>query len=286
VIGWTTATVAVAGNGAHAPVALAATAVTPNRPGALGWMTFAGALGDVEAPQNVPFAVRVRPPLDAVGGVYTYTITAVVGGARTASATLTVTVPGPSPITYSARIDASGGGAALRIDGHAAVPATLALTLSRGSQVVLRRTVAVKGAIALRLPLKPGLKPGAYTLLVHATDPNAGIADSRATVTLTATGPLVSRAWLSFVSGGNVPVHPHNVTRLFANFRFAAAPRSKVLTVSWYRNGILERHAKLVYANPTSDSVSNGGQQLLPGSWWCVVRVDGKTYSTPKLRIE
>jgi hypothetical protein len=280
VIGWTTASVAVSGNGAHASVALAATAVTPNRAGALGWMSFAGALPDVEAPHTVPFAVRVKPPLDAVGGTYTFTISAVVGGARTASATLKVTVPGPPPITYTARIDAS----TLHVDGQAAIPATLALTVSRGSKVVLHRTVHVKGAIALRLPLPRGLKSGAYTLLVHATDASAGIPDSRTRLELAPTA-LVSRAWLSVVPRGNVPIHPHALLRIYSNFSFSAPPKSKVLTVLWYRDGILQRHGQLRYQNPTSDSVTDGGQLLVPGLYWCVLRVDGKSYSTPKLHI-
>ncbi|PWU21485.1 MAG: hypothetical protein C5B48_11260 [Candidatus Rokuibacteriota bacterium] len=178
----------------------------------------------------------------------------------------------------------------LHVDGHVDGPATISLTLRRGTRVYLPTTTLdlPPGDFQRELALPVGLLPTSYTLAVGTADSQTPLSPQQLDVTLPP--PLegvVGGAYVSTAMGG-VPAKrfPRRTSIVWAQFRFVALPRQSVVRVSWYGP---KRIVRSVGKRASRIVVSYLGTELGPplpaGSWRCVVRASGRVVKRVAFRI-
>jgi dipeptidyl aminopeptidase/acylaminoacyl peptidase len=195
-------------------------------------------------------------------------------------------LPIPPPVVADARFSVRWRESALLgslvLSGTVATPVAVDLVLRQaGAERLATKLELPGGAFDHAVKLPRSLVPGAYELGVA---PEPGAPFSPQTFELKLPSPregVVDDAYTSTNPGG-VPVRrfPPRTQTVFAQFRFAARPRSGlVLTVSWYKpNGRLAGPPvrKPVNALVVSYVSSRRGGALPRGSWRSVLRA-GRT---------
>ena len=195
-------------------------------------------------------------------------------------------LPIPPPVLTQARFNTRWREStllgALVVSGNVGAAVTVDLSLRQaGVQRLAAKLDLPAGSFDRPIRVPRSLLPGAYELDVT---PAPGAPFSPQTLSLTLPSPpegVVHEAYTSTNPGG-VPVRhfPPRTQTVFAQFRFAARPRSSlVLTVSWYKpNG---QRAGPPVRKPTSSLVvsyvsGRQGQALPRGTWLSVLRA-GRT---------
>ena len=168
-------------------------------------------------------------------------------------------------------------------------PSRLQLVLRRGNAVrFVARLVLVAGAFRRELPLRHDLLPGSYVLDVTAPgSPTLLTPQVLSPILRPPPEGVVSRAWLSDVVGGPpVTRFPSTTTRVWAQFRFAALPRSgRRITATWYGPSTVTTSRKPRTVLVVSYVDSTNGVPLYRGRWSCALRAGGTVVRRVGFRI-
>jgi hypothetical protein len=179
---------------------------------------------------------------------------------------------------------------AVTVRGQVSHATTGALVLLRtgAKQTVLRRLAfaARSGAFRRTLALPATLKPGTYAVELRPSVAGAALPAVRRTVRLTApTEGVVDRVYASARRGSSPLLRlPGAPRQLWAHFRFAAAPKGRPITTTWYPPTGPPLVVPRPYRAEIHTFVAND-PSLPTGRWRCVLRAGGKVVARVSVRI-
>ena len=262
---------------------LAATSSSASPAGA--WLQVAPvSVGPLSPPVSAPFTVLVRVPAGTAPGTYAADLVASADGADAGRATVAVQVPGLGFGLTGARI--GGSWAQSRFDGQLTIagqlsdPARIDLTLQAKGQRTLRlATSSQAGAFSITIADLPStLRPGSYRLQAVAHGGGQATTVVRTVVLASPAQGVVDQAAVSATRGG-APTASLPGTRfaLWVRFHFAARPRGRTVSVTFYPpGGRAATIAKPIAATVEAD-VTAGPPAGLPHGRWRIVLRAGST---------
>jgi hypothetical protein len=157
--------------------------------------------------------------------------------------------------------------------------------------VVARKAFDVAaGPFDVRLPLPRTILPGPYTVRLRelGTAAVTALPERGAQVRLAAPAEgVVRRAFIARARRGAAVLSLHPTRRIWAYFSFAARPQGRrVITVTWLKGGkLLARPEGKPFARTIESSLGNGGQDIPPGRYRCVLRAGRTVVAVAAVRI-
>src|SRR5262249_54696605 len=177
----------------------------------------------------------------------------------------------------------------LVIRGSVPGPARFRLVLRRRNAVAFTALVTVgTGSFERVFRLRHDLLPGAYVLEVTpSASPTPLTAQVLSPALRAPPEGVVSRAWVSdVVNGTPVDRFPPRTTRVWAQFQFAARPRSGRLTATWYGPGFVPKPK----SKPKTPLVvswldSRNDVPFYRGAYSCVLRAGATVVKRVRFRV-